>query len=82
MDFGRSDYNLLDTSSIGAADDEPGLLIRGQDALSGKIAAIYAVLAEDEGLFEIARVMRAQAVKIAAWPTKKRPDLPKQGAFW
>ncbi len=82
MDFGRADYNVLDTSVIGAPDEEPGLLIRAQDVLATKIAGMYAVLAEDEGLFEVARNIREQAAKIAAWPTKKRPDLPKRGDFW
>ncbi len=76
MDFGRPDYNRdVEVQTSMAPQDEPAFLLRGRDALSARVVEIYAVLAEAEGKWEIARHARAQAAKMDHWQPKKMPDL-------
>jgi hypothetical protein len=76
MDFGRPDYNHDITVDVSIApEQEPGFLLRGQDHIAARVVHIYAVLAEAEGRWEIARHARAQAAKMEHWLPKKMPDL-------
>lgn len=77
MDFGRGKehYRLIGTAEDPIPDGEPGFLLRGQDHLAARAVEIYAVLAEAEGLYEVARNARAQSAKMADWLPKKRPDM-------
>lgn len=57
--------------------DEPVFLIRGQDAVGADAVRAWADLAEKQGADpEIIRIAREHANKMAAWATKKTPDLP------
>jgi hypothetical protein len=76
--FGRGDYNLVNTDEDPLPPLEPAFLFRAQDSVAETILRIYAVILEHE-LHNptMARQVREQADLFAAWPTKKRPDLPR-----
>lgn len=76
MIHARDDYNRIQDPAGKIPADEPVFLLRAQDKLACEAVAYYASLCEQAQAPEMASKARAHADRMAAWPTKKVPDLP------
>lgn len=78
MKHARPDYDRIQDPEKHIPDDEPVLLIRGQDKFGWVIAVVYAIInylhGSDNGLTSMAL---AQAVRMFNWPKKVVPDYIK-----
>jgi hypothetical protein len=78
MIHARADYNRIQDPSGKIPADEPVFLIRAQDQLACMAVAYYAELCEKAQLPDVAAKAKEHAARMAAWPNKKIPDLPKE----
>lgn len=75
MKHARSDYDRIQDPEGRIPDDEPVLLLRGQDRFAARAARYYASLTAVDAPDISAKVME-HANLMDDWPTKKTPDLP------
>jgi GNAT superfamily N-acetyltransferase len=76
MIHSRPDYNRIQDPSGLIPEQEPVLLIRGQDKYAAQMAEYYAHLLDQNGDAQGAASMREHVARLASWKTKKTPDLP------
>jgi len=73
----RDDYNeRVQDSESRIPDDEPVVLLRGQDELACMAVEYYAMLCRQFQSKDVARMMRGHAALMREWPVKKIPDVP------
>jgi len=74
----RKDYQkrVQDSANL-IPEDEPCVLLRGQDKLACQAIEYYAFLCEQNQAPEIAAKMKTHAKLMNDWPKKKIPDMPK-----
>ena len=74
----RQDYNerVQDNQNL-IPDDEPVVLLRGQDELAVEAIRYYAELCEKHQAPDVAAKMRNHLELMKAWPKKKIPDVPQ-----
>lgn len=78
MKHARSDYDRIQDPQGKIPEDEPVFLIRGQDAVGAVTVHQWAANAEKAGASpEIVEAAREQARRMASWPKKKLPNMPK-----
>lgn len=78
MIHARSDYNRRVQDSEGLIpDDEPVVLLRGQDELACKAIRYYAELCRTHQAPDVAQKMEDHHKLMVAWPKKKIPDVPE-----
>jgi len=77
MIHARQDYNerVQDSANL-IPDDEPVVLLRGQDALAIEAIRVYANLCRMNQAPDVAAKMEAHLKLMEEWPKKKIPDLP------
>lgn len=76
----RADYNRIQDPENKIPENEPVFLLRGQDAFAPTVARLWAKMAEEAGLHEMARIVYAGADEMDEWQRtvkSKLPDLPK-----
>lgn len=77
MKHARQDYDRIQDPAGLIPADEPVFLLRAQDQLACMAVAYYASLCEQAQSPDVAMKARLHAERMAAWPKKKVPDLPK-----
>lgn len=78
MKHARADYNRIQDPAGKIPDDEPVLLLRGQDVLAPAVLRYYASLVDTQnGDPDLANMVRSQAALMEQWLVKKIPDLPR-----
>lgn len=78
MIHAREDYNRIQDPAGKIPADEPVFLLRAQDQLACMAVAYYASLCDQAQATEVAAKAWAHADLMAAWPTKKTPDIPQE----
>jgi hypothetical protein len=74
----RNDYNERIQDSAGLIpDDEPVVLLRGQDELAVRALKFYAVLCRQNQAPEVAQKIEDHVRLMEEWPKKKIPDVPE-----
>lgn len=76
MKHAREDYNRFQDPAGLIPEDEPVVLLRGQDSLAVEALDYYAELCEQNQAPEVAAKIRAHVELMKLWPKKKIPDLP------
>ena len=78
MKHARTDYDLRvqDNQNL-IPDDEPVVLLRGQDELAVKAIEFYVELCEKHQAPEVAAKMKDHLKLMKEWPKKKIPDVPE-----
>ena len=77
MLHGREDYNNRIQDSEGLIpEDEPVLLLRGQDALGIAAVKAYLKTCKANNIKNVDE-LEAHLQKMMDWPIKKMPDVPK-----
>ena len=78
MIHARADYNerVQDSANL-IPEDEPCVLLRGQDALACMAIEYYAFLCKQHQADTLVEKMEAHAKLMNAWPKKKIPDVPE-----
>jgi hypothetical protein len=77
MKHARKDYDRIQDPAGLIPENEPVVLLRGQDKLATPVLEYYASLCEAEGAVEIAKHIREHIELMIAWPKKKVPDMPE-----
>ena len=78
MQHPRKDYNERIQDAAGLIpDNEPVVLLRGQDQLATQALDFYAYLCEQNQAPEVAAKIRVHIERMKAWPKKKIPDVPQ-----
>ena len=74
----RQDYNERIQDNAGLIpENEPVVLLRGQDALAVQALDFYAQLCEQHQTPAVAARIRAHIELMKQWPKKKIPDVPQ-----
>ena len=78
MKHPRKDYNerIQDSANL-IPEDEPVVLLRGQDKLAIDALNFYVALCDKHQAPEVAAKIRAHVGLMKAWPKKKIPDVPE-----
>lgn len=78
MKHARKDYDerVQDNANL-IPEDEPVVLLRGQDKLAVEAIRYYVELCTLHQAPEVAKKMRDHLALMEAWPKKKIPDVPK-----
>lgn len=77
----RPDYQRFQDPAGKIPEDEPVLLLRGQDKYAARVAKFYGdLLKEDREVApEMTQMIYDHAVRMANWPKHKTPDLERTG---
>ncbi|KKM77694.1 hypothetical protein LCGC14_1367460 [marine sediment metagenome] len=79
MRHARTDHDRIQDPQNLIPEDEPVLLLRGQDAVAYQVVELYAQLLEGYGRDpELIASIRGQAHRMADWTPHKMPDTPKE----
>ena len=77
MKHPRQDYNERIQDNAGLIpDDEPVVLLRGQDQLAVQALEYYVRLCEQNQAPKVAKKIRGHVELMKMWPKKKIPDVP------
>lgn len=76
MKHAREDYDRFQDPAGLIPEDEPVVLLRGQDSLAVRALEYYAELCEDNQAPDIAAKVKEHVALMKQWPKKKIPDLP------
>ena len=77
----RGDYNRIQDPENKIPENEPVFLLRGQDAFAPTVARLWAKMAEEAGLAEMAKIVYAGADEMDEWQRtvkSKLPNLPNK----
>jgi hypothetical protein len=76
MIHARDDYNRIQDPAFLIPQEEPVFLIRGQDPNGAKLVRKWAEMnLQDGGDSRLSDLAMNHAIKMEAWPTKKKSDL-------